>query len=308
METNSYLGNPALKTVNVKSKWTPKRLEELQKCSEDPLYFICKYIKVVTIDTAVTDFNLWPFQKNLIKTVEENRYVITTMPRQSGKSTTMVAYFLWYILFNSYKNVCILANKRDTAMELMSRLQLAFELLPSWLQQGIKGWNKTSIELENGCKVSAHATSGGSVRGGTYNIIFLDEFAHIEAKLADKFWTSTLPVISQGKTSKVIIVSTPNGMNLFWEMWEKANLDHNNPKWNKMIPLQVHYTEVPGREDPAWADNMISLIGQERFDQEFGPCVQKTYIYLYDTFLQKEIKLTIGELYERLCEPELLDK
>jgi hypothetical protein len=177
---------------------------------------------------------------------------------------------LHYILFNKYKKVGILANKRDTAVELLSRMQLAFELLPMWLQQGVKVWNKTRIELENGCIISAHATSGASVRGQTFNIIFLDEFAHIDAKLADKFWTSTFPVISQGKTSKVIIVSTPNGMNLFHDLWEKAHLEHSHPKWNQFTPIQVHYTEVPGRENPEWAEKMVSIIGQDRFDQEFG--------------------------------------
>jgi hypothetical protein len=215
-------------------------------------------------------------------------------------STTMIAYFLHYILFNKYKSVGILANKRDTAVELMSRLQLAFELLPMWLQQGVKVWNKTRIELENGSVISAHATSGASVRGKTFNVIFLDEFAHIEAKLADKFWTSTYPVISQGMTSKIIIVSTPNGMNLFYELWEKAHLDHTHPKWNQFIPLEVHYTEVPGREKPEWADRTVAMIGQERFDQEFGSFCTTSYVYLYDSVLQKDVKMTIGELYERL--------
>jgi len=267
---SSYLGNPSLKDQNVKVQWTNQRFTEFHKCAEDPVYFITKYIQVVTIDEGVTDFKLWKFQANLIKTVHGNRFVITVMPRQSGKSTTMIAYFLHYLLFNKHKKIGILANKRDTAVELLSRLQLAFELLPMWLQQGVKVWNKTRIELENGCVISAHATSGASVRGQTFNIIFLDEFAHIDPKLADKFWTSTYPVISQGKTSKVIIVSTPNGMNLFYELWQKANLENSHKDWNQFIPLEVHYTEVPGREDPEWAKKTISIIGQDRFDQEFG--------------------------------------
>src|ERR1035437_3344540 len=270
MAEGSYLGNTQLKDPAVKISWTPKRIAELQKCEEDPVYFITKYIQVVTLDEGVSDFKLWDFQANLIKTVHENRFVITVMPRQSGKSTTMIAYFLHFILFNKYKSIAILANKRDTAIELLSRLQLAFELLPMWLQQGVKVWNKTRIELENGCVIEAHATSGASVRGRTFNIIFLDEFAHIEAKLADKFWTSTFPVISSGITSKVIIVSTPNGVNLFHELWTKANLEITHKDWNQFIPIQVHYTEVPGREKPEWREKMLSIIGPDRFDQEFG--------------------------------------
>jgi hypothetical protein len=271
VETRHYLGNDNLKDQNVSITWTPDRLSKLSKCKKDPVYFITNYVQVVTLDSGVTPFKLWDFQVKLVNTVHEERFVITVMPRQSGKSSVMVAYFLHHILFNEHKRVGILANKRETAVELLSRLQLAFELLPMWLQQGVKVWNKTRIELENGCIVEAHATSGASVRGKTFNIIFLDEFAHIESKLADKFWTSTFPVISSGKTSKVIIVSTPNGMNLFAEIWHKAILDKTHKDYNNFVPIEVHYTEVPGREKPEWAENMVRLLGsQEKFDQEFG--------------------------------------
>jgi len=267
---STYLGNPSLKDTNVHVKWTPQLFEKLQKCAEDPVFFITNYIQVVTIDEGVTDFKLWDFQAQLVKTVHEERFVITVMPRQSGKSTTLVAYFLHYVLFNKYKKIGILANKRETAIELLGKIQLAFELLPMWLQQGVKVWNKTRIELENGCIIAAYATTGASVRGQTFNVIFLDEFAHIDNKLADKFWTSTYPVISQGTTSKIIIVSTPNGVNLFHDLWVKANFPHDHPLWNHFHALEVHYTEVPGHENPEWAEQTISIIGQERFDQEFG--------------------------------------
>lgn len=267
---SSYLGNPSLKDANVKIQWTAQRIEEFNKCADDPNYFITKYVKVITLDEGVSAFKLWPFQENLIETVHANRFVICKMPRQSGKSTTLVAYFLHYILFNKHKAIGILANKRDQAVELLSRLQLAFELLPYWLQQGVKVWNKTSIQLENGCRIEAHATSGQSVRGKTFQIIMLDEFAHIEPKLAEKFWTSTFPVISSGTKSKVLIVSTPNGMNLFYELWDKAVLGSENPRWNRFHPVEVHYSEVPGREKPEWAEEQIAIMGQEKFDQEFG--------------------------------------
>jgi hypothetical protein len=307
-DTNTYLGNTSLKNTQVNINWTPHKLEELEKCAADPIYFIQNYVNVVTIDEGVVGFKLWDFQKKFVSLIHKERNTIGCWSRQSGKSTTVVSYFLHYILFNKYKNVGILANKRDSAVDLLSRLQLAFELLPSWLQQGVKTWNKTRIELENGCSISAHATSGASVRGRTFNIIFLDEFAHIDAKLADKFWTSTYPVISQGNTSKIIIVSTPNGMNLFYDLWIKANLDHSSEKWNQFYPFEVHYSEVPNYAKPGWAEKTISIIGQERFDQEFGSFCTKTYINIYDTLLQKEIRVPIGDLYERLLQDRLLDK
>jgi hypothetical protein len=267
---STYLGNSQLKDANVKVKWTKEKLEEYEKCANDINYFVFKYIKVFTLDEGITNFKPWEFQKRIITTIDDNRFVICTLPRQSGKTTTVVTYFLHHILFNTDKKIGILANKRDLAIEILSRLQLAFELLPQWLQQGVKIWNKTRIELENGCVVEAHATSGSSVRGKTFNIVFLDEFAHIEPKLANKFWTSTFPVISSGQSSKVIIVSTPNGLNLFYDIWSKAILDHSHKDWNNFVPLEVHYTEVPGREKPEWAEKMISVLGEERFQQEFG--------------------------------------
>lgn len=265
----TYLGNSQLKDINVKIQFTEYRKQEFFKCAEDPIYFITKYIQVFTVDNGIQPFTLWDFQQKLIETVHDNRFIICKMPRQTGKSTVMIAYFLHYILFNKDKKIGILANKRETAIELLSRLQLAFELLPQWLQQGVKTWNKTSIELENGCRIEAHATSAASVRGKTYNIIFLDEFAHIESKLAERFWTSTYPVISSGKSTKVIIVSTPNGMNLFYDLWTKAELPHIHKDWNQFVTQEVHYSEVPGR-DEEWARKTISVMGQEKFDQEFG--------------------------------------
>ena len=200
---------------------------------------------------------------------EDHMFLCGTTMIPTHNSTTLVAYFLHYILFNKHKKIGILANKRETAIELLAKVQLAFELLPMWLQQGVKVWNKTRIELENGCVISAHSTSSASIRGQTFNIIFLDEFAHIDNKLADKFWTSTYPVISQGKTSKLIIVSTPNGINLFYELWTKANLSHDNPDWNQFHALEVLNTEVPGRENPEWAEKTISIIGESRYAQEY---------------------------------------
>jgi hypothetical protein len=182
------------------------------------------------------------------------------------------------------------------------------------------------------CVVEANATSGASVRGKSYNIVLLDEFAHIEPNLAEKFWTSTFPVLSSGTTSKCIIVSTPNGINLFYELWEKAkmappakivqtlpkknraeylrSIDPNfvlSDKWNKFVPVEVHYTEVPGREKAEWAQEQIAIMGQDRFDQEFGSFSRNESIYIYDTLTCQEIKIPIGDLYARLCEPELLD-
>jgi len=185
------------------------------------------------------------------------------MPRQVGKTTTTVGYMLWSALFNEEYVIGILANKLQLAQDILAKIQKAYEYLPPWLQQGIINWNKRSIELENGSKIYAYATSSAGVRGGTYNLIFLDEFAFVPHNMAVEFFTSTYPVISSGKTSKVIIVSTPNGLNLFYKMWTDAIEGRSLYK-----PLEIHWSMVPGR-DEKWKEETIRNTSEEQFRQEF---------------------------------------
>ena len=219
MNSINYLGNPNLKKTNVTVDFEQGQVEEYIKCQNDPLYFIKTYMKIVTVDDGLVDFNLWDFQEDMIRNFCDNRFVICKMPRQTGKSTTIIAYLLHYVLFNQDVRVGILANKGNTARELLSRLQLAYEHLPLWLQQGVEEWNKGNIELENGSKILASSTSSSAIRGGTFNIIFLDEFAFVPDHISEEFFRSVYPTISSGKTTKVLIVSTPNGMNQFHKMW-----------------------------------------------------------------------------------------
>ena len=160
----SYLGNTNLKAAGVKVDFTKKQVEEYLKCSKDPVYFIKTYIKIVSLDEGLVPFDMWDFQEDIIEKVHNNRFVIAKLPRQTGKSTTMISYLLHYVLFNQDVNVAILANKLATARELLHRLQLAYEYLPKWMQQGRSEWNKGSIELENGSKILASATSSSAVR------------------------------------------------------------------------------------------------------------------------------------------------
>jgi hypothetical protein len=185
------------------------------------------------------------------------------MPRQTGKSTTVVSYLLHYAVFNDNVNIAILANKASTARDLLGRLQLAYENLPKWMQQGIIAWNKGSLELENGSKISANSTSSSAVRGGSYNVIFLDEFAFIPNHIADDFFASVYPTISSGQSTKVIIVSTPRGMNHFYRMWHDAERGKN-----EYVPTEVHWSEVPGR-DEAWKEQTIANTSEQQFKVEF---------------------------------------
>ena len=260
---NIYLGNPNLKKANTKIEFTQEQILEFVACRHDPVYFAKKYIKIVSLDEGLVNFNLYPFQEKLVKNFHENRFNICKMPRQTGKSTTCVSYLLHYAVFNDNVNIAILANKASTARDLLGRLQLAYENLPKWMQQGILAWNKGSLELENGSKILAASTSASAVRGGSYNVIFLDEFAFIPNHIADQFFASVYPTISSGQSTKVIIVSTPHGMNHFYRMWHDAEKGKN-----EYIPTDVHWSEVPGR-DEKWRQQTIANTSEAQFKVEF---------------------------------------
>ena len=259
----TYLGNPNLKKANVQQSWTKKQLQEYTLCMEDPIYFIQNYVKIISLDEGLVPFNMYSFQKEMVGTFHSNRFTICKLPRQSGKSTVMVSYLLHYALFNPSVNIAILANKAATARDLLSRLQLAYEHLPKWLQQGVMSWNKGSLELENGSKILASSTSASAVRGGSYNIIFLDEFAYVPSNVAEQFFSSVYPTISSGKTTKVMIVSTPHGMNMFYKIWTDAE-----EKRNTYVPIEVHWSEIPGR-DEKWKKETISNTSEQQFNTEF---------------------------------------
>ena len=258
-----YLGNPNLKKANTPIEFTEDQIIEFLKCKENPVYFARKYIKIVSLDEGLVPFNMYPFQEKLIQNFHDNRFNICKMPRQTGKSTTCVSYLLHYAIFNDNVNIAILANKASTARDLLGRLQLAYENLPKWMQQGIIAWNKGSLELENGSKISANSTSSSAVRGGSYNVIFLDEFAFIPNHIADDFFASVYPTISSGSSTKVIIVSTPRGMNHFFRMWHDAERDKN-----EYVPTDVHWSEVPGRDDK-WKEQTIANTSEAQFRVEF---------------------------------------
>ena len=262
-ELTSYHGNPLLKSAGVAHNFTQEELDEYLKCSNDHVYFIENYIKIVHVDLGIIPFDLYDFQEKMVNTIHDNRFSIFCTPRQVGKSTTVVSYFLWYVLFNEDVNIAILANKGLLARDILSRLQLAYENLPKFLQQGVLIWNKCNIELENGSKIIASSTSSSAIRGGSYNMILLDEFAFVPPNIADEFMASVYPTISSGKSTKIVVVSTPNGLNHFYKMWEAAKKNKNN-----YVPVEVAWRDVPGRDDD-WKEETIRNIGEERWAQEF---------------------------------------
>ena len=263
MAIETYKGNPNLKSAQVRQEYTQEQVTEFIKCSKNPVYFIESYVNIVSIDEGLVPFKMYPFQSEIVETFHNNRFTICKLPRQSGKSTVVLSYLIHYIIFNENVNVAVLANKASTARDLLSRLQLAYEHLPTWMQMGVMNWNKGSLELENGSKILAASTSASAVRGGSYNIIFLDEFAFIPSNIAEQFFSSVYPTISSGQSSKVMIVSTPHGMNMYYKMWTDAV-----NKKSGFVPIEVHWSEVPGRDDE-WKEQTIKNTSEQQFLQEF---------------------------------------
>jgi len=263
MDKLAYHGNRHLKKTDVSIQYSAEQLKEFVKCSRDPIYFIQTYVKIVNVDKGLVLFDPYEYQKKIITTSVENRFVICKMPRQCGKTTAIVGLMLWYILFNEEYSIAILAHKLTQAQEIMSRIQLAYENLPKWLQQGVIEWNKRNIELENGSKIIASSTTSSGARGGSYNLVYLDEFAFVPNNIQEKFFSSTYPVISSGQTTKVLITSTPNGLNLFYKLWRDSEL-----KRNEYERISIHWSDTPGR-DEKWKEETIRNTSADQFRVEF---------------------------------------
>lgn len=256
-----YNGNENIKKAGVQQKLSPYEIEEYVKCRNDPIYFCRKYVKIIDLDRGLVNFDMWDFQEKMIKTFSENRFVINLLPRQMGKTITVAAFLLHYAIFNKHKSIGILANKAATSREILSRIQRMLENLPFFLQPGVVEYNKGNVEFGNGSILMAAATSSDSIRGYSFNVVYLDEFAFVEN--ADTFYTSTYPVISSGETTKVLITSTPNGMNLFYKLWEDARMGRND-----FVPVKVHWSENPKR-DIKWKETTLKNIGKRQFQQEY---------------------------------------
>lgn len=260
---SAYNGNKNLKRVDTAIEWTPELIVEYRKCALDPVYFIEKYVKIVNVDKGLVNFNMYEYQKDIVDLSERERFVICKMPRQCGKTTTIVGIMLHRVLFNETYSIAILANKERQAIEILSRIQFAYEHLPKWLQQGIKEWNKKDVELENGSKILASSTSSSAIRGTSQNLVYLDEFAFVPNNMQEDFFASVYPTISSGKTTKVLITSTPNGLNQFHKIWVDSEEGRNSYK-----RIDVHWSDMPGR-DEAWKAETIRNTSEDQFRVEF---------------------------------------
>ena len=262
VDVKSYMGNPKLKKIGEKIEWTEDMAREYRRCAEDILYFAANYYKIVNIDKGLITIPLYDFQKEMVIHYQNNRNALCLCSRQVGKTTTSCIFILHHILFNAHKSVAILANKGATSREILSRVQLAYEHLPKWLQQGIVEWNKGNIELENGSKVLSGTTTSDSIRGFACSTLFIDECAFISPNHYEEFFRSVYPTISSGQKSKIIMISTANGYNHFYKLVDDARKNKSDFKL-----FEVKWSDVPGR-DEAWKEAMIRNTSEEDFEQE----------------------------------------
>lgn len=261
-QSRGYKNNPNLKQVGEEISFTRDQIAEQIRCEKDPIYFLETYGKIVALGKGVVPFKLFPYQKRFIHSIVNNRKIVGKIGRQQGKSTIVAGYYAWFCLFNNNTTSAILANKLAVAKEIFSRVQFIIENCPKWLQQGISEWNKTSLELENGARVFCSATSPSAVRGFSVDNIFLDEFAHLSPNLAEEFIASVFPTLSSSPTSKLIIVSTPKGMNHFYSLWDEAERGVNG-----FATVSAEWHENPNR-DEKWLADQLKELKQLKFNQE----------------------------------------
>ena len=258
-----YLNNPLLKKAYVPIEYTQGQIEEVIKCSKDINYFIKTYTKIISLDRGLINFEMYPFQEDMSRTIADNRFTVIKTCRQAGKTTTSAAVILWHAIFNDSYTIAILANKLSTAREILSRVQRGYENLPKWLQQGVITWNKTNIELENGSQIIAASTASSAIRGFSINFLYLDEFAFVPRNIQDDFFTSVYPTIISGTNTKVVITSTPNGFDLFYKIWINSVEGRN-----EYANFSVSWWDVPGRDDE-WREKTIANTSEDQFRQEF---------------------------------------
>lgn len=262
--------NENLRGAGDEIQYTHEQIKEYARCRQDIFYFAEKYYKTRNANTGgIDNIKLYQYQKKILQIFinppQGKRNVIIMQPRQSGKTTIVALYILHFMLFNVDKNAMILAQVEKTALEIMHKIKHAYELVPKWLQQGVTmdGWNSKSIKLENGCRAFCSTTSGVSSAGFTIDLLYLDEFALIPNNIASSFYASVYPTVAAVPDSKIIITSTPRGMNKFHDIWKKAVEGKNN-----YYAFRVKWDEPPNRNQ-AWLDEQIATLGNRETQQEF---------------------------------------
>ena len=290
-----YMSDPSLRGVDEEFEYDEEMIEELQECMNDPIYFIENYVMILS-EAKLVHFVLRDYQKKYIKLLHECPRLTASLGRQVGKSISTAAYIVWFIIFNENMKVLLLADKQDNAIEQLQRIKEIIQELPLWMQQGVKTWNAKKIVLSNKSEIKASATQVKSGRGFTVNFMYLDEFAHVEPHIAKAFMNSVFPTVSSDPNAKIVITTTPLGLNFFWEMWEKARKkeESGNLEISDFRTLTMRWNEVPGR-DEAFKRAKIDEIGEVAFNQEYDCAFEGSVATLVDSVFIKEL----SKLYEK---------
>jgi hypothetical protein len=259
-----FQGIRGLRNEGVEVELTPHQVQEIAKCANDSQYFINNYCYIVTLDDGKQKFNTRFYQDDMLDIMAANTRAIFKLPRQSGKSAIVAAFLVWEVIFQDYHSCSILANKEKSAKNILKKVKTIYKSLPIWMQQGIVGWSKLSIELENESYIEASATSASGIRSDSINTLVIDECAWIPKNIWDEFYSSIYPTVSSSRKSKIIMISTPRGMNHFYKFWNDSEL-----KKNVFVHYEISYMDVPTYAEPGFKEQTIQEIGLQKWTQEY---------------------------------------
>ena len=275
-------------------EYTPEQIKELSKCTNNINPFL-KYVKIIHPDKGRVIFEPYKFQKNILKTIKKERFTCILCSRQSGKTTVVSVYALWYAIFTGDKNIGIVSNKEKSAISILHRIKAIYKELPNWLKPGVEQYNKMSVHFDNGSKIFVSTTSEDAFRGEPLNLLICDELGFVRKGIADDFWAANYPTVSASKVAKIVVISTPNGMfNLFHRIFTEGE-----KKINKFKSLKYTWEAVPGR-NKKWAKEQLANIGKTRFAQEFSCVSEGTMITVQNTETNEIFDIDIKDFYDSL--------
>ena len=296
-EKQFYLGNPTLPTTDAVFDYEahPEWVDDIAKSRKNILYFAENFFYIINLERGKEKISLHSYQKRILRSLRDHRFVCLLASRQIGKTTLMTIYALWIACFFEDQRILIVANKEQTAINIFKRVRLAYEKLPNYLKPGAIEYGKTSMALGNGSSIGISTTSSDAGRGDSCNVLILDELAFIDNHMVQEFWRSVYPIISSSKKSKIFVASTPNGTdNLFFELYSGAT-EVEAAKQNGWKAEKVDWWEFPGRDEKWKEDTIRSLGSKDAFDQEFGNVFLQTGESAVDEKLFEEMKAECSE-------------
>jgi hypothetical protein len=313
--TPFYEGNVNLRKADINFEYSKEEQEEFARCANDIIHFADRYAHAMT-DAGIAKIELRPYQHEILKAFQENRYIALMSCRQAGKTITSSIFITWYLCFHFDRNILVIANKMTTSIEIVDKIKIVYQNLPFFLKPGVLSNGATGMKFDNGIRLFSQATTKTAALGFAIHLLYADEFAHIADNYIEPFYRSIYPTLSSSDISRIIISSTPNKMNLFHSIYAGAVAGTN-----EYFPLRVDWWQVPGR-DEAWKKREVANLGsEEMFNQEYGnqflsansmllsPSIASYLKRIKKKFIWKEIDVLedIGDPYGELVWDPLFD-